>query len=122
MIVSYTIPILESTHTITVYRVTYGDGDIGIYEQLKNAMWKSIGSSKAWVDFVCSDAAKWLPKPPEYKDSYRSYFTKDGYDMYMQKTYPVMVKYLDKKKIKIDSYTIDTDNIVYKDRYQIVSR
>lgn len=96
------------------YRLTYNG--IGIYEAFKQSC-----SSSEWKDFLNSDAAQWLPKPKVYnnKNLLNSYFTKDGYIMFMKKTYPVFIKKLYIKLIKTDICNI-SGNIVYKDKYQIV--
>lgn len=62
------------------YRLTYNG--IGIYEAFKQSC-----SSSEWKDFLNSDAAQWLPKPKVYnnKNLLNSYFTKDGYIMFMKK-------------------------------------
>ena len=95
------------------YRVTYNN--IGIYEAFKqNVPWN------VWVDFKNSKACNWLPLPPKYEDGYYSYFTYEGYKNFMKLTYPEMIKYLDKYKIRIEKFNIDKNSIVYSDKYQVV--
>ena len=96
------------------YRVTYNN--IGIYEAFKqNVPWN------VWVDFKNSKACNWLPLPPKYENNYYSYFTYKGYKNFMKLTYPEMIRYLDKYKIRIEKFNIDKNSIVYSDKYQIVA-
>ena len=94
------------------YRVTYNGK--GIYNEFK----KSI-SFDEWKDFKNSDACKCLPVPPDYANN-TSYFTNLGFKNFKKYTLPIIKKSLDNDKIKIDKVDI-TDNIVYKDKYQIVT-
>ena len=93
----------------------------GIYQALKNAMWQITGSSKAWIDFKNSEACSWLPEPPSYGSNDRSYFTKLGYDTFMERTFPIMKNYLDENDIKISHSDIPVSDIVYKDQYQFIT-
>ena len=100
------------------YRVTYNG--VGIYEELKKEMYKINYDSSEWKKFKQSDACNWLPLPPSYCDGYYSYFTKLGYDKFMESTYPIITKYLDKYSISIKQCYIDKNSIIYQDKYQIV--
>lgn len=100
------------------YRVTYNG--VGIYEELKKEMYKINYDSSEWKKFKQSNACNWLPLPPSYCDGYYSYFTKLGYDKFMESTYPIITKYLDKDSISIKQCYIDKDSIIYQDKYQIV--
>ena len=98
-------------------RVTY-DG-IGVYEALKQNMTES-----EWRQFKRSDAATWLPLPTcPYKQGYLSYFTERGFATFMEKTKPYIVKHLDESRLDIRNYNISSasPNIVYSDKYQIVT-
>lgn len=94
------------------YRVTYNGK--GIYNEFK----KSI-SFEEWKDFKNSDACKWLPIPPDYANN-TSYFTDLGFKNFEKYTLPIIKKSLNNDKIKIDKIDV-TDNIVYRDKYQIVT-
>ena len=109
--------IQESLHnTIKGYRFTYNG--IGIYEALKQAMFKQTGSSKAWNDFKKSDACSWLPVPPSYGKNNESYFTKFGYDTFKEKTLPIVRMYI--PDFDETESSVLSDAIVYKDKYQFV--
>ena len=95
------------------YRITYED--IGIYEALRNNV-----TDEEWKSILNSDRIKWLPKPPNYEFNNRSYFTKLGYDTFTKKALPLMKKYLDPKKIKVESFNTLDGDIVYNDEYQVV--
>ena len=103
----------ETGRSSKFIRVTY-DGE-GIYQAFKESV-----SFDVWKSFKNSNAANWLPLPPSYEDNYRSYFTTTGYKMFMKRTYPVMIKYLDKSKIKIEEVYLQQSNIIYEDKFQVV--
>lgn len=97
----------------TFYRFEYDDE--GIYEAFR----KSV-SFDEWKKFKQSDAAKWLPVPPNYQPGDESFFTKEGYDMFMKLTYPYMMKYLDESKIRKFECELNSNYIRYRDAYQVV--
>ncbi len=72
----------------TYYRITY-NGE-GIYNALKN-----IVGLDTWKDLLNNKQLNWLPKPPEYSSKNISYFTKKGYELFEQKTLPILLKYLE---------------------------
>ena len=95
-------------------RITYNGN--GIYQEFKENV-----SFNVWKEFKNSNATKWLPIPPIYEGNYKSYFTIKGYKMFMKETYPFIIKYLDKNKIKVEEIHFnDSPNVVYKDEFQIV--
>lgn len=107
-------PFFENKYSKNVYyRITY-NGE-GIYQALK----KEIGLEE-WKKLLSSNKINWLPKPPNYPSNYRSYFTKEGYNKFNSSTLPIIYKYLDKDKVKIDQF-YDINNIVYSDKYQVVT-
>ena len=73
----------------TLYRITYNNK--GIYNELKR-----IVGPKIWLKLLSLKEFNWLPKPPTYSAQNKSYFTKKGYEIFKQKTLPIMYKYLDK--------------------------
>lgn len=101
-------PIIEGKF----YRLTY-DGK-GIYSALKEA------SGMSWNKLLKDPDITWLPKPPEYKGDYRSYFTEHGYHMYRIRTSKIMDQYLDKKHVKVTVYNNLKAYVAYRDKYQIV--
>ena len=103
----------ETGRSSKFIRVTY-DGE-GIYQAFKENVPFGV-----WKSFKNSNAANWLPLPPSYEGNYRSYFTTTGYKMFMKRTYPVMIKYLDKGKIKIEEVYLQQSNIIYEDKFQVV--
>lgn len=106
----------SSNKAETFYRITYNG--IGVYQALKENI-----TMNEWRRILNSELINWLPKPPEStygtSDEFRSYFTEDGYDKFNQLTMPVICKYLDENKIKIETFT-NVPGIVYRDRYQVV--
>lgn len=104
------------------YRVTYKD--IGIYEALKLKIWNSNNSFKKndWENFKNSNDVKWLKVPDTYNIDNYSYFTEQGFKTFMERTYPLIIKYLDEENIKIHDYLLDNKNvkIIYCDSDQIV--
>lgn len=103
----------ETGRSSKFIRVTY-DGE-GIYQAFKESV-----SFDVWKSFKNSNAANWLPLPPSYEGNYRSYFTTTGYKMFMKRTYPVMIEYLDKSKIKVEEVYLQQSNIIYEDKFQVV--
>lgn len=95
------------------YRITY-HGE-GIYNALKN-----IVGMDTWRDLLNNQNVNWLPKPPEYSSKNISYFTKKGYEFFIEKTLPTILNYLDKENIQINHYNDINNNILYTDEYQIV--
>ena len=97
----------------TYYRITYEED--GIYNAIKN----EINNYEIWNHILDLDEIKWLPKPPIYKFNNQSYFTEEGYKIFNDKVLPIIYNYLEKDKIKVDTYS-NLDNIVYSDIYQVV--
>ncbi len=86
----------------TLYRVTYGDRKIGVYEALRLTI-----SKEAWDNFLDDDRVSWLLVPPfEYKKGYRSFFTAEGYDRFKEETLPLISEYLDESAIKVETIEI----------------
>jgi len=105
----------ETINSETYYRFEY-EG-IGIYEAWKN----NIPMNK-WKAILNSGILGWLPKPTFYGSNNRSYFTERGYKEFMKKTYPLIIKDLDKRKIKVSKHHINESDIVYRDDYQIITK
>lgn len=98
---------------------------IGIYEALKKVIWKNFSNPKEeWNILKKSEAFTWLNVPSIYPENSNSYFTLEGYQMFIEKSYPLFIKYLDKEKILVEEFLFDEENIniVYKDEYQIVKK
>lgn len=103
------------------YRVTCNG--IGVYEALKNEIWKSSNQPKKdWETFINSSDVNWLKKPDGYKSSNYSYFTELGYSLFKEKTYPKIIKWLDKNNIKCEKcYLNEMDTyFAYSDEHQVV--
>lgn len=106
------------------YRVTYEkDGkSVGIYEALKNAMYKKTGNGNTWKEFLNRPAVKKLPKPPEYKPGYESWFTELGNREIWSKLKDTFEEYLGKGihyiSRRMSEFT--EDSIVYSDKYQFI--
>lgn len=103
---------MEST-IIKVYRITYKG--IGIYEAIRKIL-----SETEWIEFLSNPDTKWLPKPPDYRGNYISYFTEDGFNLFKKKTLPLIAKYIDSKFIENTTTKIDISDAVYSDQYQII--
>ena len=97
---------------------------IGIYEYLKKYLWNNISNpTEVWDNFIKSNKTNWLNNPTIYADEskeYRSYFNGNGYEIFLEKTLPLITEWIDKNFIKIEKAMIDDDKIVYQDEYQIV--
>ena len=104
------------------YRVTCEE--IGIYEYIKRVLKTNQDNSLLpWDGFLADDCNAWLKKPMIYLDKenkYRSYFNALGYQIFLEKTYPVIIKIIDEKLIKVEIVKIEDKNILYQDEYQIV--
>ena len=107
--------IIESGNIDLFFRITYND--IGIYEAYRQNV-----SQEKWKKFLNSKEAKWLPKPHLYNSNNKlqSYFTKLGYEMFMQYTYDIFKKDLNENDIIIEQVYLDEKSIVYKDKHQVV--
>lgn len=95
------------------YRITYNGEEI--YNALKN-----IIGIDTWNDLLNNQNVNWLPRPPEYSSKNISYFTKKGYELFEQKTLPIILKYLDKENIEINTYNEVGNKTLYTDEYQMV--
>lgn len=97
---------------------------IGIYEYFKKYLWNNVSNPKeVWDDFINSNETNWLNKPLIYNDDvkeYSSYFNEAGYRLFLERTLPIITKWIDKKNIKTEKLKINESQIVYKDDYQIV--
>ena len=104
------------------YRITCCN--IGIYEYLKQYLFNNFDDAKErWNNFLNLECNLWLNKPNVYKNdskNYVSYFTEEGYMLFLKSTLNEIKKILKKKDYRIDIINIDRKNIVYEDRYQIV--
>lgn len=103
------------------YRVTYNE--IGVYEALKKQIWNNSEFTKEnWENFINSSNVNWLKKPNTYGKNNYSYFTELGFTLFMEKTYPLIIKWLDENKIKIEKCSFDETKIdlIYTDEHQIV--
>jgi len=103
------------------WRVSYNG--IGIYEALKNEIWKRYEFPKEeWDKLKKSKTFMWLKAPNIYYENCYSYFTELGYELFMKNTYPIFIKYLDEKNIMIDKFIFDNTkiDIIYSDEHQIV--
>lgn len=100
------------------YRLTYNN--TGIYEALKEEMYSQTGSSDAWMKFKDSPECNWLPQPLSYGDNNESYFTKAGYDKFMELTMPIVKEYIPEEYIVTIETNIPRELIVYEDEYQFV--
>lgn len=96
-----------------IYR--YTSNGIGIYEALKNKLGKT-----EWEKLLKSGELSWLPKPPnKYSKSNRSYFTKLGKEEFEKRNLDLFKNNLD--DISLEIIDINNNNIVYKDKYQIIT-
>lgn len=109
IIKDYLGPQLDDNNMGIYYRVE--SNGTGIYEAFK----KIAGKNK-WHEVL--KASKWLPKPPNYKNGYASYFTKKGFEKFLIHVFPIMKDSLN--DITIHQYYSVPGKIIYKDRYQIV--
>lgn len=97
------------------YRFEY-EGE-GIYEAYKrHASWLQ------WHEFKQTYAASWLNVVPNYRNGEKSYFTEEGYKMFMEHTYPEMIKVLDKSKIVEIRVNLKPEDIRYEDKYQATTK
>lgn len=103
------------------WRISYNG--VGIYEALKKEIWKKSHEPKIeWDNLKSSEAFTWLKTPDFYSNACYSYFTDIGYELFMKKTYLIIIKYLEEKNIEIEKFIFKTDEIkiVYSDEHQIV--
>lgn len=97
------------------YRFEY-EGE-GIYDAYKHhASWLQ------WREFKQSYAATWLNIVPNYRNGEKSYFTEEGYRMFMEHTYPEMIKVLDESKIEEIRVNLKPEDIRYEDKYQATTK
>ena len=114
-------PIQESGDMKTTkgYRYTDGRSGEGIYDALNYEMYQRNGLSPSlWLEFLNSDACKWLPKPPKYDDNNESWFTEEGNEKFKKLTLPTIKKYI--KNVKMETKNIPNAQIVYSDEYQFI--
>jgi hypothetical protein len=97
------------------YRFEY-EGE-GIYDAYKHhASWLQ------WHNFKQTYAASWLNVVPNYRSGEKSYFTEEGYKMFMKHTYPEMIKVLDESKIEEIRVNLKPEDIRYEDKYQATTK
>ena len=111
----------ESQYEDKYFRFSYNG--IGVYEALKREIWNvSDNPKEEWEKLKKLDAFTWLKVPNIYPDESYSYFTEDGYKVFMDKTYPLFIKYLKQENIVFEKFEFNKDelNIVYEDEHQIV--
>lgn len=87
----------------------------GVYDALKMAM-----GFERWKEEMAKGTFAWLPKPIEYSASYRSWFTRAGYKMFMNKLGDLINRYLDRKYLFVKSTKELDGAVVYRDTYQVV--
>jgi len=105
----------------TYWRISYNG--TGIYEALKKEIWDNNFSPKVeWKKLKNSSEFTWLKTPNIYYNNCYSYFTESGYKIFMEKTYPIIIKYLKKENIDVEKYNFNDKEIkiVYFDEHQIV--
>lgn len=105
------------------WRISYNN--TGIYDALKKEIWKKYKfPKKEWEKLKISKNFIWLKTPNYYYERCYSYFTELGYELFMKKTYPICIKYLDEKQINVDKFTFKDEDldIIYIDEHQIVIR
>ena len=90
------------------YRVS--SNNIGVYQAFKK-----MAGQKKWHEVL--KVSKWLPKPPSYKDGYRSYFTEKGFEKFSSLVLPVMKDLID---VSIEQFESIPGETIYTDKYQIV--
>lgn len=97
---------------------------IGIYEYLKNYLISNYTNGKElWLSFINSSEVNWLDKPNIYEDNnhnYCSYFNEEGFQMFKEKTLPLINKWIDNSNINIEKVSLDLSSIIYSDCYQVV--
>jgi len=99
-----------------LYRAEYLDNGHGIYELLKGML-----STDKWKELLNNENINWLPKPLMYKGTYKSFFTEKGYNLFREKSLPIIEKYLNKDRIVILNFDdCKADECVYMDEYQCV--
>lgn len=102
------------------YRYTDGRDGQGIYEALKSEMYQKNGLTPTpWLEFLDSDACKWLPKPPKYDKDNESWFTEEGNEKFKELTLPIVKEYI--KNVKMETKDIPNERIVYSDEYQFIT-
>ena len=100
---------------------------IGIYEYFKKYLWNNISNhNKVWNNFIKSNKTNWLKKPAIYNDEtkeYRSYFNSNGYEFFLERTFPLITKWIDnwkknnwrtskKDDVKNKELWVELDNLV----------
>lgn len=90
---------------------------------MKKEIWRTCDfPSEEWNKLKESRAFTWLKIPPYYDENYFSYFTQLGYQMFVENTLSMFIKYLDGKNIIVEKVMFSDTNldIVYEDEHQIV--
>lgn len=89
----------------TLYRITYGNQ--GIYDAVKQYM-----TTEEWQEFSNNENVNWLPEIDEYKDTYISYFTEEGYNQFKEKTLPLILNIFQEENIKTESFEVNIEEFV----------
>lgn len=101
-----------STIEDNYYRITYEE--VGIYEALELNLPKDT-----YKKLLADEGISWLPKTNNYKTYKASFFTSLGFNLFNEKSLPLISKYLDSDRIKVINVS-KLDNIIYQDEYQII--
>lgn len=98
------------------YKITYEGQDV--FNELKMAIFNRTRNMKEYEKFCESDKCNWL----KITNTKKVYLTEKGFKKFNKSIKPMIGVYLDKKKLKVDTYVIDQDRINYKDEYQITTK
>ncbi|MDE7346958.1 MAG: transglutaminase-like domain-containing protein, partial [Muribaculaceae bacterium] len=91
---------------------------VGVYEALRRAM-----GPERWKEALQDDRFTWLLKPPSYSGTCTSYFTAEGYKMFLDKLGFAVQRWLtkhDPNGLKIQYYKKPNGKVIYQDKYQVV--
>lgn len=102
------------------YKVSY-EGSSDILQELKMKMFDEDRGMKSFENFYEKKCAWMKPTDPKAKSA-KIFLKEKGLKKFKKDILPTIDAYLDKKKVKVDSYSVENDKIVYTDEYVIATK
>ena len=103
------------------YRVSY-EGSSDIFQEVKMAMFNEDRGMKTFDKFYESKCSWMIPSDEKFKTGCKVFLKEKGLKKFKSSVLPTINAYLDKKKVKVDSYSAEKDKVVYEDEYIIATK
>lgn len=118
---AYNEDYIEEAKANVCYRVSY-EGSSDILQEVKMAMFNEDRGMKTFDKFYESKCSWMTPSDEKYKTGCKVFLKEKGLKKFKSSVLPTINAYLDKKKVKVDSYSAEKDKVVYEDEYIIATK